>query len=307
MGRTSIRHREAALAEFLRTHHGAISTAELVTLGFKKDAIAKLVRRGTLIRQHRGAYRTGAMPATTSTRLRCALVATGPDAALARASAAHHLGLIEFEPRKVEVITPRRSVGHTREDVVVHETHELPRRDLIRVDGLLTTCPQRLILDLALDTTSGADRKLPRRAIRQGAVRDKRLADRLERVVRERAPFRGSQVLRELLDEHSSGATVTRSELEDQFLELLIRNGLPLPETNAIVEGFEVDGVWWDERVVVELDTYQFHGDVRAFERDRARDAALTVAAYRPIRITKRRIEREEPQIVRQVRILLGL
>jgi very-short-patch-repair endonuclease len=54
------------------------------------------------------------------------------------------------------------------------------------------------------------------------------------------------------------------------------------------------DALWPAQRLVVELDRYAYHGTTRAgFERDRARDAALTLVGYRVIRLTARRLERE--------------
>ena len=47
------------------------------------------------------------------------------------------------------------------------------------------------------------------------------------------------------------------------------------------------------QRLVVELDSWEFHRHRAAFERDRARDAALQAAGYRTIRITHRRLHEE--------------
>ena len=90
----------------------------------------------------------------------------------------------------------------------------------------------------------------------------------------------------------------TRSELERDFLDFCSRHGLPAPSTNVWVAGQEVDAAWLDRRVVVELDSYDFHRSRAAFERDRVRSADLEVAGFRPIRITSRRMTRE-PQALR--------
>src|SRR4051794_34973824 len=88
------------------------------------------------------------------------------------------------------------------------------------------------------------------------------------------------------------------------FLALIDAAGIPRPEVNAIVEGFEVDAVWRDTRLTVELDGRDTHGTAAAFERDRERDRALQVAGWRPIRITYRQL-RDTPQaVVRDVRLL---
>jgi very-short-patch-repair endonuclease len=84
----------------------------------------------------------------------------------------------------------------------------------------------------------------------------------------------------------------TRSELEAAFLALCRRRGLPPPRVNTVVEGFEVDFAWPEQRLIVETDGYRRHGTRAAFERDRARDAALTAAGWRVVRFTHRQVLR---------------
>ena len=83
----------------------------------------------------------------------------------------------------------------------------------------------------------------------------------------------------------SEGPAPTRSELERRFLALCRDAGLPPPAVNVVVAGFEVDAVWPDRRLVVELDGHAFHGTRAAFERDRVRDASLQLAGYRVLRV----------------------
>jgi hypothetical protein len=55
------------------------------------------------------------------------------------------------------------------------------------------------------------------------------------------------------------------------------------PSSSAVwIEGCgEVDAVWPDRRLAVELDSREFHETRAAFERDRRRDTALQLAGYR--------------------------
>jgi very-short-patch-repair endonuclease len=59
-------------------------------------------------------------------------------------------------------------------------------------------------------------------------------------------------------------------------------------------------------RLVVELDGYAFHRTRAAFERDRARDAALQLAGYRVLRLTARRLGEEPVAVADAVRTLLS-
>ena len=78
--------------------------------------------------------------------------------------------------------------------------------------------------------------------------------------------------------------------------------GLARPEVNVHLEGHEVDFLWRDQKLVVELDGAAAHHTRRAFERDRARDAELTVAGYRVIRVTHARMARESESVADQLR-----
>ena len=74
------------------------------------------------------------------------------------------------------------------------------------------------------------------------------------------------------------------------------------------IHGQEVDAAWPDRNVVVELESYEYHWTKAAFERDRARSAELTVAEIKAIRVTERRLTRENvPRFRAHLHSLLGL
>jgi hypothetical protein len=73
---------------------------------------------------------------------------------------------------------------------------------------------------------------------------------------------------------------------------------LPWPRFNTTLRRFEVDVLWAEQHVVVEVDGYAFHGHRSAFERDRRRDQALVAAGYTVIRVTTRQLV-DEPMAPR--------
>ena len=77
------------------------------------------------------------------------------------------------------------------------------------------------------------------------------LGDLLERYPRKP----GSPTLRAVVEDAQRGMNVVRSDLEELFQAFLIRAGIPLPSTNVLVEGYEVDCTWADAGLVVELDS----------------------------------------------------
>jgi very-short-patch-repair endonuclease len=128
----------------------------------------------------------------------------------------------------------------------------------------------------------------------------------LRAVQRQMERSRGRRGLKPLtaLVAEARPVTVTRSELERRFLDVCRQAGLPSPATNVLVAGFEVDAVWFDWRLVVELDGHAYHRTRAAFERDPIRDAALQVAGFGVLRVTYRRLEREPAEVVKTIRSL---
>jgi very-short-patch-repair endonuclease len=93
------------------------------------------------------------------------------------------------------------------------------------------------------------------------------------------------------------GPRRTRSWGERRLLALVREAGLPVTVTNTMLNGYQVDALWPDHRLVLEVDGWDFHRGRRAFETDRARDAAHVAAGYRVIRFTANQL-RDEPLIV---------
>ncbi len=97
----------------------------------------------------------------------------------------------------------------------------------------------------------------------------------------------------------------TRKELERGLQKLLREHRLPKPVRNTLVEGYDVDAVWLEEKVIAELDGYETHGTRKAFEDDRVRDANLQLAGYRVIRITWRQLKQQPDAVARTLQRLL--
>ena len=97
-----------------------------------------------------------------------------------------------------------------------------------------------------------------------------------------------------------------RSPLEVRFAAFVRLRGLPAPAQNVDVLGHEVDALWPAAKLIVELDSWEFHGHRAAFERDRARDTKLMLAGYRTIRVTHLRLDREAEQLAAEIRQLLN-
>jgi hypothetical protein len=199
-----------------------------------------------------------------------AVLACGRGAVLSHTSAAALWGLSRWrQPLEVTAPHARRHDG-----VRVHRSRTLTRADVTRHYGIPTTTPARTLQDLA--------RVLDPPALTR-AVNDARLRHFI-RVDAETGP--------------------TRSVFEDAFLAFVDRHGLPRPEVNQIVAGYEVDMLWRPQRLIAELDGRAYHED--SFEEDRERDAALTVAGFRVVRVTWRRLTGQEEREAGRFRALLA-
>ena len=204
----------------------------------------------------------------------------GPGAVLSHGTAASLWGVDKRWRTPFEVTVPS---ARRRPGIRIHRTR-LHRRDIRRHDGIRVTSPARTVLDIAPHLT---DRALTR------AVNDLRIARHLRATdlqeLIDRCPtHHGAPRLRALVDPHRGP---TRSELEDAFQDLTERYGLPPALINARVAGYEVDVLFPEEKVIVELDGYEFHGTREAFEDDRERDATTLQAGFATVRLTWQRMQ----------------
>lgn len=89
------------------------------------------------------------------------------------------------------------------------------------------------------------------------------------------------------------------------MLALCRRHRLPRPEVNVKVDRFEVDFLWREQQLVVEVDGWEAHRSRSAFEEDRARDARLAVLGYEVVRFTWRQVTHDGATVAKTIRALL--
>jgi very-short-patch-repair endonuclease len=277
-----------AIGALAERQHGVVSRAQLLELGFDRGSITHRLKRGRLRQIHRGVYTMGHRLLTQDGRWMAAVLACGPHAVLSHRAAAALWGM--RGGTRVEVTVPAGRRG--RSGIQQHRAN-LPADERTTHRGIPTTTVPRTLLDLSAVVQRHELRGALREAERRRLTDPLSLPDLVARY--ERRP--GLRVVRALLTEASLGARIIRSELEERFQEFLIRAGLPQPQTNVVIEGYEVDCVWAEQGLIVELDGHASHAPSHAFEVDRARDRRLEAAGWRVIRITWRQLE-QEPELV---------
>ncbi|MBV8954156.1 MAG: DUF559 domain-containing protein [Solirubrobacterales bacterium] len=91
--------------------------------------------------------------------------------------------------------------------------------------------------------------------------------------------------------------TLTRSWGERRLRQLLRGAALPTPELNVDLDGYVLDLLWRAERLIVEVDGWEYHRGRTKFESDRRRDAGLIAMGWIVLRFTARQI-RDAPYAV---------
>ena len=173
------------------------------------------------------------------------------------------------------------------------KVHCSPDADTTTHYGIRVTTPARTVVDLAdvLD-----DRSLTRAVNEAQVVRLITPAELTALLIR--YPGRRTAQLTP-----QKGAT--RSYLEDDFVRFLKRHRLPMPELNQTIAGHEVDAIYRQQHLVIELDSRRFHTTPKAFEQDRDRDADLLTAGFSTLRITDARLKQRPAHEAHRLRNLL--
>jgi very-short-patch-repair endonuclease len=270
---------DAAVDRIASGQHGAISYSQLMQAGLSRRAVQRRVEAGRLHALFHGVYRVG--PALSPRTLEMgAVLACGACGVLSHRSAGAIWQCSAALAGAIEV-SVSRSVRRRIKGVLVHRSRSLVPRDVTTREQLPITTPERTLLDLATVLPSTDLERAVARAEQAGLVR---IADLVQRVESSRGQP-GVVAMRRLLQQVEVPA-LTRSEAEARLLELVRRGRLTRPQVNAALRGYEVDFLWLNERVVVEVDGFAYHSSPRAFSRDRRRDAELAAAGFRVLRFT---------------------
>lgn len=220
-----------------------------------------------------------------------AAVLARPGAVASHRTAAWVHGLLRSRPGTIHVTAPTRQ--RAKRDFVVHFAR-LDCDDVMTVDGIPVTSPARTVLDLAADES-------PERLLRRAEEREVLDRRRFEALLARTVGHRGNAHLAAALRLYKPEAATLRSDLEKRFRDLVLAAGLPRPQTNVVVEGYELDCYWEAEGFAVELDTYATHGSPTSFERDPKRLDDLLLVGIEAIRVTDVRLEREPRQTIARV------
>ena len=285
--------RVARLAE---RQWGVVTWAQLEEAGLSESGISRWQAERRLHRIHPRVYAVGHGRLAVEGVLAAALLYAGPGAALSHVTAAWWFGLLNGGLNRVHVSVAGKRLS--RRGVRVHQRKRVKR---VRHKHFPVTPPARTLLDIASQVRFT---ELRRALAEAEFLRLVTLTD-VEAVLGRGKP--GSAALRAALDCHNPRLAQTRKGLEEKFLLLCERHSITRPDVNVWAAGWLVDAAWFDERVIVELDSHLAHGTPARLESDHQRDLALRAAGYTVMRYTWQQLTETPELVVADLRRALGL
>ena len=301
----------------LRSAHGVVIVADLEAVGVGPSIRQRLVRECALTLVRPGVYVLGRPTGAWEQNCAIALAAAGPDAVLARWSAARLWKLDGFTVRPADPpsllpisVNVGRDAGRRGADV-----HRVPPLEHAAVeDGLRITGINQTLIEvgasLSPTTSPGGHVLTPADQVElalETALHKKRTTiERVTRLVQACAPQReGASVLRAVLARRPVGAAATESWLETRTVQVLRNAGIVNVERQvwmfdrhgAFIGRIDLKIGW----VIIECDGREFHGD---FEVDRARWAALHAIGYLVLPVTFRLVELRTTEFLRSLQDL---
>jgi hypothetical protein len=288
---------------------GVLSTTQAVGL-LGRGVVRGLVRRNVWRSICRGIVLTGNGQLTRDQQLWVAVVAAGPGAVLAGATAAAEGGVRGLRTEPVQVLVPAerrpsRCVPHLPLDMAgvrIYRSAYLPPEHQQIGRPPRTTVARAVVDAAAWARTSNEARLVLAAACQQRRVKPTELAD----VVAAMPRVRRRRLIRTTLGDLEGGAQAL-SEID--FVALCRRFRLPRPDlqerrTDADGRVRYLDAYWKDWRLHVEIDRAH-HMDVRHWAADMLRQNQLWIAGDRILRFPAWLVRAEPAAVADQVRAAL--
>lgn len=282
------------MARLATRQYGVITGRQLNELGYSETAIKRAVATGRLHAWHRSVFAVGHQGLNPHGLCLAAVLFRGEGALISHQSAIWLWGM----ERKLEipVHVSVRWRGHGQNGIGLHHCPALRAEDMVETERLPVTGVARTLLDYA----SEAKPFRLERAIDQADRLDLLDLAAIDRITEEVRGHRGRvRLLRAMTIYREKG--FTRSGGEKRMLAALADVGVRRPLVNNFIEGYELDFFWEEERLVVELDSWEHHRSRRSFEEDRDRQEKLSMAGIETIRITGTRLRREPRKVAKRI------
>jgi very-short-patch-repair endonuclease len=284
--------RDLAAARIAACQKTLLTTEQLLACGLGHDAIAYRLGTGRLHVVFRGVYSLGCGELPPLARELAALLVCGKKSFVSHGSAAFVWGLVKKAPPQVEISVVGRNC-FSRKGLRVHRIKAIDRDELRQHEGLWVSSPARAVLEVAATAS----------LTEIGDLVDAGIAGRLlkphelEVVLKRNQGRRGAARLATVLGDDSTRG-ITRSRAERAFRKLIRDAGLPPPLVNQPLGRCVPDFMWRDERLIVEIDSYGFHGGPGGFRRDHDKDFVYRNAGFDVLRPTRNQVVFEPARVL---------
>jgi hypothetical protein len=265
-----------------------VTLIQLFMAGLSRSAITRRVKTGRLHRIHVGVYAVGHPGLSRHGEALAAVLAAGPGAALSHLSAAELHAISRIPAARIEVTT--RSQRAPR-GAKVHRCRGFSSLDVTTAQRIPVTTVHRTLVDLTDTLTKWQLANVIHEAAFRGRYVERAVRDAMARANGRRQ----LKVLEEAIALHKAGSAGTRSGNEDLFLTF----GLPEPLVNTHLLGFEIDFLWPDRRIVVEIDG-PGHGREPTAADDARQDRTLAAAGFTTFRFTEAEVREQGREVTRR-------
>jgi very-short-patch-repair endonuclease len=275
------RRREAELNALARRQDGLVSLDQALGLGYSHKTVRRKVATKQWIRVAYRVYQLGSHAPSPRATIRAAMLSIGDEAVLVGPAAAWWWGLLDSRPAPIDIAVEREHRQRRRPGVfLVRRTVPASDRTLRRGVRVTTLAPTVLDAAATLGAVEGArvmDRALQRRVVTVEALRHTQIR---------RSGRRGTPLITRLLALAAGGAV---SEAERLAHTQMRRGGIGGWRANVAMDvpGFGravVDVAFPEQKVILEIDGWAFHRDLRAFLVDGPRQAALAAEGWVVVR-----------------------
>jgi len=222
-----------------------------------------------------------------------ACLARGPETVLSFGTAARlrDLDLGTWPEKRIEVAVPHAASHRSTDRVRVHSTRRSSSSDRCLWDRLPVTTVARTIVDIANVIPPERLARLIDDALLTKKTTVPLLASTLRRA--SRPGFAGGPAVRRALAPWMDGTVESHAEAE--VLRLLLAAGFPPPVCQyEIWDGkvlvARVDFAWPLQRLILEVDGFQFHDGPAKFAADRHRWNRLEALRWRVLKATLREV-----------------
>jgi hypothetical protein len=281
-----------------RRQSGNLTRAQLLEVGLTEGGVDRRLRNGSLVTRYHGVYCQAPARQDPQALIAAAVLAGGPTAVASHGSAAWLWGFLPRwdPPPEITLTQGDRRPRH----ILTHRGPSLQPRDITRQHGIPTTTRARTLLDIAPRLTYKQLTRLVNNQRLDGHLRLNALHD----IITRNPLHPAAKLLRPFTED---AANPTRSPLEDTFRAFIAKYDLPVPQINVRAGGRELDAIFPDHDLIVEVDGWGYHRDRQAFEDDRDRDADHLAQGLSTLRLTEMRLTTKADREATRLKEILAL